>query len=199
VNQSPSRSRLVRPVAIAALVIAMIAVFFVVRAVRGRRSAVTTVQTEVVARRDISQTVEATGTVEPVEIVEIKSKASGQILKMPVEIGSVVKAGDLLAQIDALNVQNQYDEANAALKAAQAGLTVSKAQVKRADELFSREVITADQRTPRSRSPGRRSATPRSAPPRTGPSSSRPSRRARSSPRRPRRPAAARPCSRWRT
>jgi HlyD family secretion protein len=135
----------VRPVAIAALLLAVIAVFFVVRAVRGRRSTVTTVETEAVARRDISQTVEATGTVEPVEIVEIKSKASGQILKMPVEIGSVVKAGDLLAQIDALNVQNQYDEANAALKAAQASLTVSKAQVKRADELFSREVITADQ------------------------------------------------------
>ena len=103
------------------------------------------VTVEAVSRRDIAQTVEATGTVEPIEIVEIKSKASGQILRMPVEVGSVVKAGDLLAQIDAVNVQNQYDEAYAALKAAQASLDISKAQAKRADELFSREVITTDQ------------------------------------------------------
>ena len=144
-NQRPARSRLMRPVAIAALLLAVVAVFLVVRAVRGRRSAVMAVQTEAVARRDISQTVEATGTVEPVEIVEIKSKASGQILRMPVEIGSVVRAGDLLAQIDTVNVQNTYDEAYAALKAAQASLDISRAQAKRANELFSREVITTDQ------------------------------------------------------
>jgi HlyD family secretion protein len=144
VNQRPSRSRLLRPLAIAALLLAVVAVFFVVRAVRGRRAAVTAVQTEAVARRDISQTVEATGTVEPIEVVEIKSKASGEILRMPVEIGSVVKAGDLLAQIDAVNVQNQYNQTLAELKAAQAGLDISRAQAKRADELFSREVITTD-------------------------------------------------------
>ena len=134
-----------RPVAIAALLFVVIAAFFVVRVVRGRRSAVTSVQTEAIARRDISQSVEATGTVEPVEIVEIKSKASGQILRMPVEIGSVVRAGELLAQIDTVNVQNTYDEAYAALKAAQASLDISRAQAKRANELFSREVITTDQ------------------------------------------------------
>jgi len=134
-----------RPALIAGLLLAVVAAFLVARAIRGRRAALTAVQTEAVARRDISQTVEATGTVEPVEIVEIKSKASGQILKMPVEVGSVVKAGDLLAQIDAVNVQNQYDEALAAQKAAQASLTITGAQAKRADELFTREVITTDQ------------------------------------------------------
>src|SRR5262245_28179716 len=100
---------------------------------------------QTVSRRDIAQTVEATGTVAPVEIVEIKSKASGQIIKMPVEIGSVVKTGDLLAQIDNVMVLNQYNQSLAAQKAAQANVDISGTQSKRAEELFSREVITADQ------------------------------------------------------
>lgn len=144
-NQSSLRSRLKRPALIVALLLVVVAVFLVVRAMRGGRAAVAAVATERVSRRDIAQTVEATGTVEPIEVVEIKSKASGEILRMPVEVGSVVKTGDLLAQIDAVNVRNQYDEASAALKAAQANLDISKAQAKRGDELFSRQVITADQ------------------------------------------------------
>ena len=144
-TQRSLRSRIMRPALIAGLLLAVVAAFLVARAIRGRHAALTAIQTEAVGRRDISQTVDATGTVEPVEIVEIKSKASGQILKMPVEVGSVVKAGDLLAQIDAVNVQNQFDEALAAQKAAQASLTITGAQAKRADELFTREVITTDQ------------------------------------------------------
>jgi len=99
--------------------------------------------TEPVSRRDISQTVEATGTVQAVEVVEIKSKASGQILQMPVEIGSVVKSGDLLVQIDPLTVRNQYAQALAAEKAAEADVQVTAAQKQRADELLSREAMTA--------------------------------------------------------
>jgi HlyD family secretion protein len=138
------RSGVARPVLLAAA-LAGVAVIAVSCSVMGRSRKVSTVVTEVVARRDIDQTVQATGTVEPVETVEIKSKASGQILRMPVEVGSVVRAGQLLAQIDTVNVQNQYDQASASLRAAQAGVEVTAAQKKRADELFSREVITTDQ------------------------------------------------------
>jgi HlyD family secretion protein len=113
------------------------------RAFRPKHEAMV-IPTATIGRRDIAQTVEATGTVEPIEIVEIKSKASGQILKMPVEIGSVVKAGDLLAQIDTVTVRNQYDEAYAALQAARSQVEITTAQKKRSDELFSGEVITAD-------------------------------------------------------
>src|SRR6185295_9638936 len=68
-----------------------------------------------------------------------------QILKMPVQVGSVVKAGDLLAQIDKVDVQNQYDQAAAALQAAQTKVTISTAQDKRSDDLFASQVITADE------------------------------------------------------
>jgi HlyD family secretion protein len=101
------------------------------------------IATEPVTRHDIAQTVDATGTVQAIEVIEIKSKASGQILKMPVEIGSVVKTGDLLVQIDPLTVRNQYDQALAAEQAALAQVQVTTAQKKRADELMSQEAMTA--------------------------------------------------------
>ena len=100
------------------------------------------IQTAPVERRDIVANAEATGTVEPVNIVEIKSKASGLITSMPVDIGTVVSAGQLLVQIDTRDVKNQYDQTVAAMQAAQASLSVATAQKKRSDELFAQEVIS---------------------------------------------------------
>jgi len=103
------------------------------------------VPVELVQRQNITVTVDATGTVEPINLVEVKSKASGQIIRMPVEVGSVVKPGDLLAQIDSSDVRNQYDQAYATLQAAQAKVEVSGAQRKRADALFDQQIATADE------------------------------------------------------
>lgn len=103
------------------------------------------IETAKVERRDITVNAEATGTVEPIDIVEVKSKASGQVTSMPVDVGSMVTAGQLLVQIDTRDVKNNYDQTVAALRAAQAKLDVSAAQKKRADELFAQEVITAQE------------------------------------------------------
>ncbi len=124
-------------------VVVIVATLLGLRALSTPRAVSATIATEPVSRRDISQTVEATGTVQAVEVVEIKSKASGQILQMPVEIGSVVKTGDLLVQIDPLTVRNQYAQALAAEKAAEADVQVTAAQQQRADDLSSREAMTA--------------------------------------------------------
>jgi HlyD family secretion protein len=102
-----------------------------------------TVPVEAVERRTIAVTIEATGTVEPIDLIEVKSKASGQIVNMPVEVGSVVRKGDLLAQIDPRDVQNQYAQTLAALKAAQSKVDVSRAQKQRSDQLYQQQVITA--------------------------------------------------------
>src|SRR5689334_21006193 len=103
------------------------------------------VQTALVTRRTIVIDAEATGAVEPINVVEVKSKASGLITKMPVETGTLVKPGDLLVQIDTRDVQNQYNQAEADLKASQAKLHVSEAQKKRSDELFKARVITSQE------------------------------------------------------
>ena len=103
------------------------------------------VQTAAVTRRTIVIDAEATGAVEPITVVEVKSKASGLITKMPVETGTLVKPGDLLVQIDTRDVQNQYNQAEADLKASQAKLQVSEQQKKRSDELFKARVITSQE------------------------------------------------------
>ena len=125
------------------LLLAIAGGFLLWRRMTAPHTTVAAIATEPVSRRDISQTVEATGTVQAIEVVEIKSKASGQILQMPVEIGSVVKTGDLLVQIDPLTVRNQYAQALAAEQAAAAQVQVTSTQKQRADELLSREAMTA--------------------------------------------------------
>ncbi|HEU4996259.1 MAG TPA: efflux RND transporter periplasmic adaptor subunit [Gemmatimonadaceae bacterium] len=103
------------------------------------------VSTSPVTRRDIVIDAQANGVVEPINIVEVKSKASGLITRMPVETGTLVKPGDLIVQVDARDVQNQYNQADADLKAAEARLEVSDAQKKRSDEMYKQRVITAQE------------------------------------------------------
>jgi HlyD family secretion protein len=126
----------------AAVLVAALAAALLASGCGRKTSVLKEIPTETVQRQDVVVTVEATGTVEPINVVEVKSKASGQIIRMPVEIGSAVKAGDLLVQIDTQDVQNQYDQARAALTAAEARAQVSAAQRKRSDQLLGQQVIT---------------------------------------------------------
>jgi HlyD family secretion protein len=96
----------------------------------------------VAARRDIVVRVQATGTLEPIDLVAIRSKASGLVQKMPVEIGSDVKAGDLIVQIDPRDVKNEFDGAVADDVASVAAMHNAELQKKRAEEMFAQHVIT---------------------------------------------------------
>lgn len=102
------------------------------------------IQTAPVTRRDIIVDATATATIEPINIVEVKSKtASGQITKMTVEVGSQVKPGDLIVQIDTRDLINSANQAQADFEAAQAKLNTSTAQKKRSDDMFKQRIITA--------------------------------------------------------
>jgi len=104
------------------------------------------IQTALVTRRDIIVDATATAIIEPINIVEVKSKtASGQITKMTVEVGSMVKPGDLIVQIDTRDLINAANQAQADFDAAQAKLTTSLAQKKRSDDLFKQRIITAQE------------------------------------------------------
>jgi HlyD family secretion protein len=110
-----------------------------------KQSSTASIQTAPVTRRDIIVDAQANGVVEPITIVEVKSKASGMITRMNVETGTMVKPGDLLAQIDTRDVRNQYNQAVADERAAEARLQVSAAQKKRSDDMFAQRVITAQE------------------------------------------------------
>jgi HlyD family secretion protein len=96
----------------------------------------------VAARRDIVVRVQATGTLEPIDLVAIRSKASGLVQKMPVDIGSDVKAGDLIVQIDPRDVKNEFDEAVADDVASVAAMHNAGLQKNRAEEMLAQHVIT---------------------------------------------------------
>jgi HlyD family secretion protein len=101
------------------------------------------IETAPVERRSIVLSAQANGTVEPINVVEVKSKASGTIIRMPVDIGSYVHVGDLLVQIDPRDVQNQYDQAQATLSSATVARAVALAQRNRSAELYKQKIITA--------------------------------------------------------
>ena len=109
----------------------------------GTKSKPPVVQTAVVTYRDIIVDAQATGVVEPINVIEVKSKAGGAILKMPVETGVLVKPGDLLVQVDPRDAQNRVNLQKASLDAAQVRLNAAEANKKRQDDLFKARVITA--------------------------------------------------------
>lgn len=94
-----------------------------------------------VSRGDLTIMAEATGTVEPVRSVEVKSKASGEILRLYVDVGDEVEAGALLAEVDPRDVRNRYDQVEADLEVARARTDISKAQLARSEELLAAGVI----------------------------------------------------------
>ena len=102
-------------------------------------SSLTTVE---VTRGDLSIRAEATGTVEPIRTVEVKSKASGEILRLHADVGDQVGPGSLLADIDPRDVQNRFNQTEADLAVAQARLEISEAQLERSDQLLEAAVIT---------------------------------------------------------
>ncbi len=95
-----------------------------------------------VASRDIIVSVSAAGTVEPVTTVDVKSKASGEIVATAVETGDVVDAGTVLVRVDPRTPRNALDEAEADLEVAQAQLTNAESQLRRAQELYGTQSIT---------------------------------------------------------
>lgn len=100
------------------------------------------IETAPVERRTIIVDAQATGIVEPINVVEVKSKSSGQIVTMPVEVGTEVRPGDLLVQLDPRDVKNQFDQAVADLAAARARQEVATAQRKRSQDLYDAQIIT---------------------------------------------------------
>jgi HlyD family secretion protein len=99
-------------------------------------------QTATVATRDIVVSVSAAGSVEPVTTVDVKSKASGEIVETKVETGDQVRAGQLLVGVDPRTPRNALQQAEADLQVAQAQLANAESQLRRAEGLYETQSIT---------------------------------------------------------
>ncbi len=102
-------------------------------------------ETAVVEQRPMDVKVEASGTLQPPLIVEVKSKAGGEVLSLNAQTGDEVRKGTLLATIDPRDVRNSYAQAEADLAVAQASVQTATEQRKRSDALRKSNVITAQE------------------------------------------------------
>ncbi|HAE48917.1 MAG TPA: efflux transporter periplasmic adaptor subunit, partial [Tistrella mobilis] len=95
--------------------------------------------TVAVHRADLEDTVLANGTLEAIKMVSVGAQVSGQIKTLAVDVGDKVKAGDLIAEIDSLNQQNDLRNAEAALANVRAQYRAKQAALKQAELAFRRE------------------------------------------------------------
>ena len=99
-----------------------------------------------VETRDIVVSAQAAGTIQPDTTVEVKSRASGEVLQILAETGQLVNRGDLLVRIDRRIPQNTLAQAEAELEVAKAQQANALSQKRRADELFKTQSITEQER-----------------------------------------------------
>ena len=102
----------------------------------------TTYDSAPVETRRIEVTVDASGVVEPESTVEVKSKASGEVLKVRGETGDIIQAGTLLVQIDKRTPANIVSQSESALRAAEARRAIADTQLKRAEALYKSQTLT---------------------------------------------------------
>ncbi|PJG58923.1 efflux RND transporter periplasmic adaptor subunit [Aeromonas cavernicola] len=86
--------------------------------------------TAAVTREDITQTVLASGALQAIEQVDVGAQVSGQVTRLAVEVGDIVKKGELLAEIDPLLAQSNLKTAEAELASNRAQHKIKQAQLK---------------------------------------------------------------------
>jgi HlyD family secretion protein len=99
-------------------------------------------KTEVVTRGELTQTVTATGTLNPVVNVTVGSQVSGRISKINVDFNSLVKSNEVIAEIDPSTYQAAVDQARADLANAKANLELQEVQYRRSADLFTNKLIS---------------------------------------------------------
>jgi HlyD family secretion protein len=95
-----------------------------------------------VERRTLEVAVSSAGIVEPLATVEVKSKASGEVLDVQVETGDLVAEGALMVRIDPRIVRNRLAQADAELKAAISRREIATTQKKRVESLVQNGTLT---------------------------------------------------------
>ncbi len=109
---------------------------------KGGRGGPLTVKAARAVTKPMPVLIEAVGTVEPEQSVQVRAQVSGVLQNISFKEGDKVKAGQLLFQIDPRTFQSQYNQALAALARDRAQLENARAQQQRMEPLLKREFIT---------------------------------------------------------
>ncbi len=101
-------------------------------------------ETAKVAKQDISTSITATGTIEPVTSVTVGTQVSGIVSKLYVDYNSVVKKGQVIAELDKTNLISELNRAKADLTSAQSTLNYETANYNRYKTLFDKGLVSAN-------------------------------------------------------
>ncbi len=128
-------------IVILGVMVAAAIVFIIVKTTRSSKKELV-IRTHVVKEYTVENTVTATGTIEPVETVEVGTQVSGKVEKIYVDFNDVVKKGELLAELDKLTLNQNVSRAKASLTSAESQLNYSKLTYERTKQLYEANAAT---------------------------------------------------------
>ncbi len=121
-----------------------IIVIFVWKCSGGKKEQEVSFETAKVEYQDIHTSITATGTIEPVTSVTVGTQVSGIVSKLYVDYNTVVKKGQVIAELDKTNLTSELNRAKAELTSAQSTLTYEQANFKRYQTLFDKGLVSAN-------------------------------------------------------
>ena len=125
-------------------VIAIIAIAFWMLS-GGKKEEKIEFETAVVEVGNIQNSITATGTIEPVTSVTVGTQVSGIVSKLFVDYNSVVKKGQVIAELDKTNLISELNTAKANLASAQSSLNYEQANFNRYKTLYDKGLVSADE------------------------------------------------------
>ena len=123
------------------IVVVAIAAIIIVKATKSANKELV-IRTHVVGEYTVENTVTATGTIEPVETVEVGTQVSGKVEKIYVDFNDVVKKGQLMAELDKQTLNQSLSRAKASLTSAESQLNYAKLTYERTKQLYEANAAT---------------------------------------------------------
>ena len=124
---------------------AVIVIFALVKCTGGKKEEKISFDTAKVEKTNIQTSITATGTIEPVTSVTVGTQVSGIVSHLYVDYNSVVKKGQVIAELDRTNLISELNTAKANLSSAQSSLNYQLSNYNRYKELYNKGLVSADE------------------------------------------------------
>ena len=111
----------------------------------GKKEEKVSFETAKVEKKSIHTSITATGTIEPVTSVTVGTQVSGIVAKLYVDYNSIVKKGQVIAELDKTNLISELNTAKANLASSQSTATYQQANYKRYKTLYDKGLVSADE------------------------------------------------------
>ena len=111
----------------------------------GKKEEKVSFETAKVEKNNIHTSITATGTIEPVTSVTVGTQVSGIVSKLYVDYNSVVKKGQVIAELDRTNLISELNTAKANLASSESSMAYEKANYNRYKTLYDKGLVSADE------------------------------------------------------